>query len=167
MKLPLTTFLVAMLFTCEAAVALEQPKGAVVLTITGRLEHANAQGGAAAFDREMLEALEGRAAEMTTPWTAGKVTFSGPLLRSVLAAAGAHGRTLVVRALNDYAAEVPFEDAANLDTILATRIGGEPMSIRDKGPSMLVYPFDKDPSLYNERYFSRSVWQIKQIEVVE
>ncbi|MGV8939711.1 MAG: molybdopterin-dependent oxidoreductase [Allorhizobium sp.] len=166
MKLPLTTFLSAMLFTCQAAMALEPPKGAVILTITGRLDHANAQGNAA-FDLEMLEALEGRTAEMETPWTTGKVTFSGPLLRSVLAAAGAHGTKLVVRALNDYAADVPFEDATNIDTMLATRIAGQPMSIRDKGPSMLVYPFDKDRSLYNERYFSRSVWQIKQIEVVE
>ena len=39
------------------------------------------------------------------------------------------------------------------------------MSIRDKGPLMLVYPFDLDQSLFNEKYFSRSVWQIKEIEV--
>lgn len=166
MKLPLTVFMAAALLTSESAVALDQPKGAVILTITGRLDHANALG-TATFDREMLEALEGRTAEMATPWTAGKVTFSGPLLRSVLAAAGAHGTKLVVRALNDYAAEVPFEDALDLDTMLAIRIAGQPMSIRDKGPSMLVYPFDEDQSLYNEKYFSRSVWQIEQIEVIE
>lgn len=44
---------------------------------------------------------------------------------------------------------------------------GEPMVVRDKGPLMLVYPFDQDPSRYNEKYFSPSVWQIKEIEVVE
>ena len=61
-------------------------------------------------------------------------------------------------------ADVPAEDA-KLDTILATKIDGKPMSIRDKGPLMLVYPFDLDADLYNEKYFSRSVWQIKEIEV--
>jgi hypothetical protein len=41
------------------------------------------------------------------------------------------------------------------------------MSVRDKGPLFLVYPFDKDQGLFNEKYFSRSVWQIKDIEVTE
>ena len=45
------------------------------------------------------------------------------------------------------------------------KLDGKPMSIRDKGPLMLVYPFDLDADLYNEKYFSRSVWQIKEIEV--
>ncbi len=90
-----------------------------------------------------------------------------PYLRAVLAAAGASGKKLVVKALNDYASDVPFEDAQKLDTILAVRMNGEEMSVREKGPVFLIYPFDKDKSLYNEKYFSRSVWQIKEIEVVE
>jgi len=59
---------------------------------------------------------------------------------------------------------VPADDA-KLDTILATKLDGKLMSVRDKGPLMLVYPFDLDQGLYNEKYFSRSVWQIKEIEV--
>lgn len=31
----------------------------------------------------------------------------------------------------------------------------------------MIYPFDKNHELYNEKYFSRSVWQIKEIEVVD
>ena len=42
---------------------------------------------------------------------------------------------------------------------------GKPLSVRDKGPLFLIYPFDKNPELYNEKYFSRSVWQIKKIEI--
>lgn len=59
---------------------------------------------------------------------------------------------------------LPVEDA-KLDTIFATKLDGKLMSVRDKGPLMLVYPFDLDADLYNEKYFSRSVWQIKEIEV--
>lgn len=148
------------------ALALDKPAGDPILTITGHISQTNA-GKTATFDLAMLEKLDGRKATMETPWTNGKTEFSGPYLRAILAAAGATGKKLKVKALNDYASEVPFEDAEKLDTILAVRMNGEEMSVREKGPLFLIYPFDKDHSLYNEKYFSRSVWQIKEIEVVE
>ena len=55
----------------------------------------------------------------------------------------------------------------DFDTILAIKMNGEPMTVRNKGPLFLIYPFDTNPDLYNEKYFNRSVWQIKEIEVVE
>jgi hypothetical protein len=146
------------------AFALDRPTGPVVLTVRGKVSSANVDG-TAQFDAAMLDKLEGRAGTMETPWTEGRTTFEGPLLRAVLAAAGAQGTTLVVRALNDYFAEVPVLDATSLDTILATHMNGKLMSVRDKGPLFLIYPFDKDAGLYNEKYFSRSVWQIREIEV--
>ena len=146
--------------------ALEAPKGEPVLTITGAVSEKNTDEGAA-FDLDMLDKLPGRDAAMQTPWTEGKPTFTGPLLREILKAAGAKGKTLVVKALNDYSAEVPMEDAETLDTMLASKVDGKLLSVRDKGPLMMVYPFDTNPDLYNETYFTRSVWQIKEIEVVE
>jgi hypothetical protein len=146
------------------ALALDAPRGEVLLTVSGDLTHPNV-GTSAAFDLAMLESLPGRKGTMETPWTTGKVEFSGPLLRAVLEAAGAKGTSIRLVALNDYAAEVPMDDATKLDSILASRMNGETMSVRDKGPLFMIYPFDKDPSLYNEKYFSRSVWQIKSIEV--
>jgi len=156
--------LVAVLLPFRAE-ALDAPKGDVVLTVTAAtLDHPN-MDGTAQFDIAMLEGLAGRTGEMETPWTEGKVKFSGPFLRAILEAAGAHGTKLKVVALNDYAAELPIEDVTTIDTILATRMDGELMSVRDKGPLFLIYPFDKDSGLFNEKYFSRSVWQIKSIEV--
>lgn len=152
--------------TALPAFALEKPAGEPILTITGAVANAN-EGGAAVFDAAMLEALDGRKATLETPWTTGKTEFSGPYLRAVLEAAGAKGKTLRVKALNDYAADVPFEDAERLDTILATRMNGEAMSVRDKGPLFLIYPFDTNPELFNEKYFARSVWQIREIEVLD
>ena len=171
----MTIMRLKMLAACAVAIvtlhapasALEMPKGEVILTVTGpNLEHPNSKN-VAVFDLEMLEKLSGRTGTMETPWTSGKVTFTGPLLRAVLEAAGAHGKSMKVRALNDYAADVPMEDAMTLDTMLATRMNGNTMSVRNKGPLFLIYPFDSTPSLFNEKYFSRSVWQIKQIEVSE
>jgi len=165
-RINLVFFLAALLMGTGPAAALDAPKGEVILTIVSpHLDHPNA-GETAQFDLDMLESLSGRGAKMETPWTSGEVNFSGPLLRAVLEAAGARGRVLRVKALNDYAADIPFQDAS-LDTILATRIAGKTMSIREKGPLFLIYPFDKDHNLYNEKYFARSVWQIKEIEVIE
>jgi hypothetical protein len=155
--------LLASLISATSGLALDTPTGPVVLTVKGAISNTNA-GDTAQFDLAMLDGLKGRKAGMETPWTEGKVTFEGPLLREILAAVGATGTSLKIRALNDYAADVPSEDA-RLETILATKLDGKPMSVRDKGPLMLVYPFDLDADLYNEKYFSRSVWQIKEIEV--
>lgn len=146
--------------------ALDVPTGDVILTVKGAVGETN-HGSQAVFDREMLEALDGRVAKMETPWTTGQVEFSGPYLRAVLNAAGAKGSYLIIRALNDYSARIPMADAEKLDTILASRMFGKEMVVRDKGPLMLVYPFDQDKALYNEKYFARSVWQIKEIEVAE
>ena len=125
------------------------------------------QGAAVAFDRSELRALDQRQATMETPWTDGQVTFDGPLLSAVLKAAGANGKTVVIKALNDYSAEIPMEDVTGFATMLAMSMNGKDMSVREKGPLFLVYPFDTNPELYNEKYFSRSVWQIHEIEVRE
>ncbi|MBB4009436.1 hypothetical protein GGQ71_003724 [Rhizobium taibaishanense] len=143
--------------------ALDMPKGPVVLIIEGELSHSNS-GKKAVFDLSMLEMLSGRKVTLETPWTKGPTTYSGPYLRAVLAAAGAKAGAVTIRALNDYSAVIPAEDVANLDIILATRTDGKAMQVRDKGPLMVIYPFDKDSALYTETYFARSVWQIKSIE---
>jgi hypothetical protein len=155
----------AFLFSIPAN-ALDAPKERVVLTVSGAIDDTNA-AGKAEFDLPMLKALPGRSGAMETPWTKGQTRFDGPLLRSLLEAVGARGKSLRIVALNDYSAEVPMEDATQFDTMLALAMNGEPMSVRDKGPIFMIYPFDTNPELYNEKYFSRSVWQIKAIEVIE
>lgn len=161
-------FFAAALLLCSSAQSAElnRPTGETILLVTGNIGSSNSDSGAE-FDMEMLEALPQLKKTVETPWTDAATTFSGPRLRSLLEAVGADGSTLIVKALNDYSAEVPVEDAETLDTILATRMNGKYMSVRDKGPLFLIYPFDTNPELFNEKYFSRSVWQIREVEVVE
>lgn len=151
--------------TASPSFALDKPKGEVILRVTGNVGTPN-DGKVAAFDLDMLEALKGRKASMETPWTKGKTEFQGPLIRAILAAAGADGKVLKVKALNDYSSDIPIADAKDLDTILAVRMNSKLMSVRDKGPLFMIYPFDTNPELYNEKYFSRSVWQVMEVEVV-
>lgn len=150
--------------TATAQAPLPAPKGPVVLTVTGQIGVRN-QGTQAVFDLPMLEGLPQHRFITQTPWDDRPVTFSGPRLRDVLAVVRAQGRQLRASALNDYRVVIPVEDAHRFDVVIATRKNGEPMSVRDKGPLFIVYPFDSDPALKDKRYYERSIWQLKSIDV--
>ena len=144
--------------------ALDKPAGTVLLTVAGRVRNAN-DGQRADFDMRMLEALPQASFATRTPWYAQARRFTGPLLRDVLAAAGAQGSTLRLVALNDYRVDMPFDDAQRHDVIVARLLDDKPMVVRDKGPLFVIYPFDARPELRSAVYYSRSAWQLRTIEV--
>jgi len=146
------------------AVALEAPSERVVLSVTGRVEGGQAPG-VAQFDMPMLAALPQVSFRTRTPWYREPRKFTGPLMRDVLAAAGAQGSTLRAVALNDYRVDIPAEDAKRYDMIVARLLDDEPMLVRDKGPLFIVYPYDSVEGLNTPVYHSRSAWQLKTIEV--
>ncbi|MCU0814036.1 MAG: molybdopterin-dependent oxidoreductase [Burkholderiaceae bacterium] len=135
-----------------------------MLTLTGRIAKRNA-GDTAVFDMAMLEALPQREIVAPTPWFDEPRRFTGPLLRDVLAAGGATGTTLKASALNNYRVEIPFDDAVRHDVVLARLLDGKPMSVREKGPLFVMYPFDRKSELRNAVYYSRCIWQLRAIEV--
>lgn len=153
----------AVLFASLAS-ALDTPKGAVILTVSGNITETNSANGAE-FDREMLLALGNHTLKTDTPWTEGMNTFNGPLLSEVLNAVGAKGENLVFTALNDYSANLPAQDAFDHNVMLAMDMNGKKMSVRDKGPIFVLYPFADKPELNNEVIHNRSVWQVKTIKV--
>ncbi len=144
--------------------ALEAPKGKVVLTISGKVSQRN-QGSDAVFSMEMLQRLPQRSFTTKTPWYPKAVTFTGPLLRDVLAAAGASGSQITARALDDYKTTLPLSDPKNFDVILAHQIDGKTLTVRDKGPLFIVYPFDSKPALQAQVYLDRSAWQLKSLTI--
>jgi hypothetical protein len=148
----------------RTAQALDAPTDPIVLTLSGLLRNTN-DGALANFDMPMLEHLPQTSFTTKTPWYAQPRRFTGPLLRDVLRAAGAHGSVLRARALNDYRVDIPFEDAQRFDLIVARLLDGAPMPVRDKGPLFAVYPFDAQPELRNAIFYSRSAWQLRSIEV--
>lgn len=143
---------------------LPKPSGAVILTLKGNIKFTNT-GDKAEFDLAMLEKLKSRVAPVKTPWADKETTYEGPLMSAILDAVGATGTTLMVKAINDYVAEVPMEDMTRYPVILATKRDGKKMTVRDKGPLFIIYPFDLDPALQNEKIYNRSVWQVKEITV--
>jgi hypothetical protein len=143
---------------------LPQPKGPVVLTIGGDIERTT-DGSHALFDVAMLQALGMVTVRTRTPWTHGVSEFEGVLLRDVLRLVGARGDTIRASALNDYVAEIPASDPASHDVILALKKDGEYLTVRTMGPILVLYPFDEDPVLQTEAVYTRSVWQLAELEV--
>lgn len=144
--------------------ALELPAGKVVLTVSGTLSHPN-KDQQAVFDMKMLEKLPQHSFTTQTPWYPLPVTFTGPLLRDVLEAAGAQGTEITAVALNDYKTQIPRGDVQQYGVIVARLMNNRPMRVREKGPLFIVYPFDSSPALHAEQYYNRSAWQLNALQV--
>ncbi len=156
-------FLAVYLLLCHPAQALEPTQGPVILTLTDLLDTPN-DGPRANFDVRMLEALPQHSFITSTPWYKTPTRFTGPLLADVLRAAGARGAHLNAVALNGYKVRIPASDAS-LGVVLARQVDDKPLSVRDRGPLFIVYPFDSSPDLKTTTHFGRSIWQLRAIEV--
>lgn len=151
-------------FAARAA-TLSKPTAKPILAVTGKISVTN-DGTAARFDRAMLEGLGDTKFATSTPWYDKPMEFEGVPLDALMKAVGATGQRIRAVALNDYASELPIEDFAKYGTLLALKLGGEYMSVSDKGPCFIIYPFDQYPELHNAQFYSRSVWQVSSIVVI-
>ena len=154
---------VAGVSTARAA-GLATPQGKVVLSVSGSIKQTN-KDGVAELDMDMLEAIGAASFITGTPWYNTPVTFSGVPMAKLLDALGATGTTVTVYALNDYKTDIPMEDFRKFPAILATKRDGAYMPVRDKGPLFIVYPYDSDPALKHQVYYSRSAWQVARMVV--
>lgn len=162
-RLPVLLLLVLLGMPSQAA-PLDAPRGEPILVVSGSIANTN-DGESARFDREMLERIGTVKLSTMTPWYSDVVEFEGVPMRALLRAVGAVGTEVVATALNDYRSTIPIADFERFDVLLALRRDGRPMPIRDKGPLFIVYPFDSDAELRSEKYYSRSVWQVKELLV--
>ncbi|MEC9347104.1 MAG: molybdopterin-dependent oxidoreductase [Pseudomonadota bacterium] len=148
-----------------AAAELAAPAGRPLLTVSGEIGVTNGEGGAR-FDRAMLEAMPQATVQTETPWTEGKVSFTGVLLADVLDAVKAGGTgTLAAIALNDYKVELPASDARAHRVLVAMAMNGKPMSVREKGPLWIIYPLSDESALQTQETYSKMIWQLARIEV--
>jgi hypothetical protein len=162
--LALTLFLQIAFAPTAQADSLPIPTGPVLLTVSGDLTRPN-HDGTAAFDLTMLENLPRVSLVTETIWTTGTQTFEGVRLQDVMKASGVAEGRLKAFAINDYAVDIPFDDVRDGSAIIAFMRNGSAMSVRDKGPLWIVYPFDEDARFRSEVYYSRSIWQLDRIHV--
>ncbi|SHN35723.1 molybdopterin-dependent oxidoreductase [Rhizobacter sp. OV335] len=140
------------------------PEGKPLLTIAGSIQQRNGPDGLS-FDLAALQKLPQQSFSTRTPWYAKPRKFTGVRLRDLLTAAGAQGQVVRAVALNDYKVDIPIEDAAASDVMVAWLLDDKPMPVRDKGPLVIIYPFDDQPELRTAVHYGRAVWQLRLLEI--
>lgn len=143
---------------------LPKPAGKPLLTLSGNIENTNEEGKAV-FDIASLEKLGMVSFQTASPWYNGRTTFTGIPMKTLMAYVGATGSVVKVSALNDYTTVIPLSDFQKYNVILALKINGEYMRVRDKGPLFIVYPYDSKPELNNQVFYSRSAWQVSKMSI--
>ncbi|WP_449041756.1 oxidoreductase [Paracoccus sp. (in: a-proteobacteria)] len=168
MSLKRAAGLLGMIAACLLAVApafadlSAPPAGPVLLTIDGAITVRNA-GSTLELDFDQLASLPQHEFATSTIWTVGRHRYQGVLLGDLIAAVGATGGTMTISALNDYRIELPVAEVAADGPLLAYLKDGRPMSVRERGPLWLLYPFDDNVAYRSELAYSRSIWQAVHI----
>jgi hypothetical protein len=136
----------------------------VILTITGKVQK-RAGADTLDFDMAALSKLPATSFNTRTPWYAQPRKFTGVLLKDLLASVGGSGNTLRAMALNDYRVELPAEDWLQHGAMLAYLLDDKPMTVREKGPLVIIYPFDERREVRTAVHYSRAVWQLRSLEL--
>jgi len=166
-----------------AAEPMDAPKEMVVLTVGGAIEHTNrgpldplrdsllAYQGVSfthtfAFDRSMLLALKQGRVKVQPPELQQPATFTGPLLKEVLAAVGAAHAKVTFMAIDGYEGWLSPEDIDASDWILALSADGVPLGLGQQGPLWLLNrrAEGEKPSATQEAHW---VWALYYIKVRE
>ena len=109
-----------------AALAVEKQ---VVLKVSGLIE-----GAPVHFTMADLRAMPTTTLETSTVVTDGVHSFTGVLLRDLLAQLGATGDVITATALNDYVVDIPRADVEQYDVIVGYSMNGAELDRADKGP---------------------------------
>lgn len=162
------SILLVCLLSATTAVANEyaKPKGQAVLTISGDIAQTN-MNDTLQFDHAMLQNLDATVIETSTIWTDGVRRFQGVSLKALTELLEVDAGTLKATAINDYSVQIPVSDATTDGPIIAYLMDDNPMSVREKGPLWIIYPYDSASEFRSEVIYSRSIWQLDRIEVLE
>lgn len=150
------SILLAFLFSISAGIAAADSHNEVLLTFTNGNEIVE-------YDLEALEAMESVTFETSTIWSEGPQVFTGVSLHTFVAELQIDEGVLLASAINDYTVEIPTSDAVTGGPIIAYLRNGSSMSVRDKGPLWVVYPYDSKAEYQSETIYSRSIWQLDRI----
>jgi hypothetical protein len=127
--------------TLGAGAKVSEPKGEVVLTMSGEIGTRN-QGKKLALDIASLERMRMVRMQTTEPFLKRKVTFEGVLLSDLLAVAGVPNSVSKVNmtALDDYKVDFTVADVRSSQMLLATKADGKRMPVDKAGPIRIVFP---------------------------
>ncbi len=132
------------------------------LTITGKITSIH---GAIYFSPGDMAASTPIEVITSSPWTTGKTRFRGVLLRDILEKVEADGTVLKAMAIDGYTVEIPISDAQDFEVIIAYKMDGEWLEEGAYAPFWIIYPYDTDKELAQDKYYGRSIWQLTKITV--
>lgn len=146
--------------------AIPAPAEAVVLTVGGDIAKQNA-GPSLSLDLATVERMGLVKYSVHDPWLDADHEFTGVLLADLLDTVGASTAATSVRlvAIDDYEVEIAIADARRWPVLLATQMDGRPMSVEDKGPTRIVFPYDQFPEIDQLKYKDLWIWSVESIEV--
>lgn len=150
-----------------AALVISQPYAfSFTLEITGNIsKFTDEENHRYIFTDQQLFAMPVQSITTSTSWTP-KEKFEGVALAELLTTVGAKGTTMTFYALNDYYIDIPITDVDKYRMILAYKMGGTLLKIRNFGPLFLIYPRDTGGNELNSPlYNSRFIWQINRIVI--
>jgi hypothetical protein len=141
--------------TLKPRMAIPEPTGPVVLSVSGRIR----SGSPIRFDLATLESLGLIRFTTPTSWTTEPATFEGALLSDLLDVVGADpaATSLNLTALNDFESPAPIADGRKWPVVLALKRNGEYLSRRDGGPIWMIYPRYAYQEVGRREYYSRWV----------
>src|SRR3546814_19130613 len=90
--------------------------------------------------------------------------FEGVAVAALLDFVRAEGSTVTAIALNDYKVQIPVSDIHDYPVLLALKMNGETLRVRDKGPIWIVYPLDDYTELAPADIDKRWIWPDKDPE---
>ena len=135
------------------------------------VKHGAAFERAFEFDSALLARLPAVTIEPTLEYDAHRHKLGGPLLSSVLEAAGVAPSAsvmLALRALDGYTIALSLADVRRYRMIVADRIDGQPMRIGALGPLWAVYDADRVPDFKDrplKERFALCPWGLYAIDV--
>jgi len=143
--------------TIAAPLCADSPlRGPIILTISGNVSNPSRGpvgdtdkffqyndvefNEAAQFDYAALQGIGMTIIKADFPMGGDVHEYQGPLLADVLAASGASGSTITVKALDGYQVDLDLDEAIANGAVIALKRDGEPFSLGDYGPTHLVFP---------------------------
>lgn len=156
----------ALLLAFFACVTTAMAAGETILTVDFVTDQGNVTK-TRTYSLEDLRALQVTTFETETIWTEGEQAFTGVTLASIVQELGVMGGEIEAVAINAYSVRIPVEDAVDGGPIIAFERNGSEMSIRNKGPLWVVYPYDSDPAYRTEAIYSRSIWQLEKLVITK
>jgi hypothetical protein len=149
----------------KAGAAIPQPSDKVILKVTGKIGADNG-AGAISMDLATIESVGVVEFKVSDPFKKKSITYRGVFISDLLDLwqVKPEATKLHLVALNDYAVDVPIADLRKYQVLFALQADGQYMPVEDRGPAMLVFPYDNF-TLDHLVYDSYWIWQIASIDV--